>query len=69
MNVDISAPDGLYHPWFQDVQLKIYGLTKNISAVTADSHSMRGWNLESGVLTLPGMRWGSVAHRLRIDLK
>ena len=69
MNLDISAPDGLYHPWFQDVQFKIYGLTKNISAVTADSHSMRGWNLESGVLTLPGMRWGSVAHRLRIDLK
>jgi alpha-glucosidase len=68
MDVEISAPDGLYEPWFHDVQVNVYGVNGNVSSVTADSQSLSGWNAKSGVVTLPPIKWGKSAHHLRISV-
>jgi len=47
LEVEISAPDGLYQPWFRDVQVNIYGVIGKVSAVTADSKSLTGWTARS----------------------
>jgi len=66
LDVDLSAATGSYRPWFQEVQLKIYGVTEQISNVAADSRTLTGWEMKSGVLTLPAIKWAPAAHHLRI---
>jgi alpha-glucosidase len=67
MDVNISAPDGPYRPWFHELQLKVFGLKGNVASVTSDSRSVTGWTQKSGIVTLPSVPWTTTAHHFRID--
>lgn len=68
LTVDISSPKGPYHPWFDDVQLKIYGVSGAVKNVTADSRPISGWKVNAGTLTIPAIKWASAAHHFSVDL-
>src|SRR5579864_4509875 len=68
IDVSISAPDGLYEPWFHEAQINIYGVTQNVSSVTADSRSLMGWTQKSGVLTLPAIKWTATPHHFSVAM-
>jgi alpha-glucosidase len=68
IDVSISAPDGLYDPWFHEAQINIYGVTQNVSSVTADSRSLMGWTQQSGVLTLPAIKLTAAPHHFRVAM-
>jgi alpha-glucosidase len=67
VDIDLSAPAGSYQPWFHDVQLSIYGVSGKVASVTADSRPLSGWKLNSGVITLPAIQWGSAAHHFTVN--
>jgi alpha-glucosidase len=67
IDVDLSAPAGSFKPWFQDVQLSIHGVSGNVATVTADSRPVSGWKLNSEVITLPAIQWGSAAHHFTVN--
>jgi alpha-glucosidase len=58
VDVDISAAQGPFQPWFHEVQFQIHGVGRNVAKVVADSHNVTGWKLQSGVLILPPLSWG-----------
>jgi alpha-glucosidase len=67
VNVEISAPTGPYRPWFQDVQLEIYGVSGNVKSVAADGHPMTGWNFGTNVVTLPPLAWSGSTHDVKVE--
>ena len=69
LDVDISAPTGPYQPWFDQLQLDIYGVSGAVKAVIADSRPVTGWKLESGVVTLPPLKWERTGHHLKVELE
>jgi alpha-glucosidase len=68
IDVNISAPAGSYQPWFHEIQLRIYGISATVKNVTADSHAIGGWKLESGVVTLAPFQWGKAAYKVSVEL-
>jgi alpha-glucosidase len=68
IDVNISAPAGSYQPWFHEIQLRIYGVGDAVKNVTADSHRMGDWKLESGVITLAPFQWTKAAHKVSVEL-
>jgi alpha-glucosidase len=68
IDVELSAPSGTYQPWFHEVQLNFYGIKEKISGVTTDSQPMTGWKVQSGVVTLPPVKWSNVAHHFRVSI-
>jgi alpha-glucosidase len=67
VTVDVSVPEGAYHPWFEEIQLQVYGLKGNIKSVTADGRPVTGTKLASGIATMPPVAWSSAAHNIRIE--
>jgi alpha-glucosidase len=68
IDVNISAATGSYQPWFHELQLRIYGVSYRVKNVTADSHPLGGWKLESGVITLAPFPWAKAAHKVSVEL-
>ena len=66
IDVSISAPSGLYKPWFSEVQTKVVGVSDRISSVRVDSQDTGGWALNSGTLALPAIKWSGAAHKIVI---
>jgi len=68
IDVELSPSSGTYQPWFHEVQLNFYGIKEKISGVTTDSQPMTGWKVQSGVVTLPPVKWSNVAHHFRVSV-
>jgi len=68
LDVELSPPSGTYQPWFHEVRLNFYGINEKISGVTNDSPPMTGWKVQSGVVTLPPVKWSTVAHHFRVSI-
>jgi len=66
--VDISAPTGTYHPWFEDLQLNIYGVSGTVQRVTVDSQPVTGWKVESDMISLPPLKWANTSHHITVKL-
>ncbi len=66
--VDISAPTGTYHPWFEDLQLDIYGVSGSVQRVLVDSQPVTGWKVESGMVWLPPLKWANASHHVAVEL-
>jgi alpha-glucosidase len=66
--IDITAPAGPYKPWFHDLQLNVYGVAGNVTAVIVDSQSIRGWKLKAGMLSLPAISWANSPHHVELTL-
>jgi len=67
--LEISAPVGPYQPWFQEMQLEIHGISGSIKSVTADHHSLTGWKLASGGVTLPPLAWAKSSHTIEVQFE
>lgn len=67
VTVELSPAKGSYKPWFQDIQLKIYGITGPVTEVSADSEHL-DWSSQPGAITLTSLHGISVGHHVRIAL-
>lgn len=68
VEVDISAPSGPYRPWFQDLQLTIYGLALKTEDVVLDGNPVSDWRQDGSSLTIRGIRWDTTARHVRVNL-
>jgi alpha-glucosidase len=68
VKVHISAADGPYHPWFQQIQVTVYG-NDRVSEVSLDGQPAKGWKAASGAVTLTGIPWTGAAHDVQVQYK
>ena len=66
LDVEISAPEGSYQPWFKDAQILAYGLPGKIREVSVDGKVIPKWEFDGGALRLPEFPWARSAHLVRI---
>ena len=68
IQVDMSAPQGPYQPWFKDFQVSIYGLTGKASSVELDGKTVSSWKQNQGVVAISGITRTASPHTLRLNL-
>jgi alpha-glucosidase len=68
VQVEISAPQGPYQPWFKDLQVSIYGVTGKPSSVEVDSKPISSWKQEANAVSISGIPWSAQAHTVRVRL-
>ena len=62
VQVEISAPQGPYQPWFKDLQVSIYGVTGKPSSVELDGKPISTWKQEANAVSISGIPWSAQAH-------
>jgi alpha-glucosidase len=65
VNVSVSAPEGTYKPWFQQMQIVVYGIPKP-SAVTVDGNSVTNWTGDGGAVRLAPFAWSGAVHSIKV---
>ena len=68
VKVHISAADGPYRPWFQQLQVTVYGNDK-VNEVSLDGHTATGWKAGAGAVTLSAVPWTGAAHDVEVQYK
>ncbi len=68
VEVDISAPQGPYQPWFKDLQVSIYGVASRPSGVELDGKAISSWTHEAGAVSVSGIPWTASGHTVRVNL-
>jgi alpha-glucosidase len=68
VKVHTSAADGPYRPWFQQIQVTVYGNDK-VSDVSLDGQPAKGWKAAGGSVTLTAIPWTGAAHDVQIQYK
>jgi alpha-glucosidase len=66
LDIEISAPEGPYEPWFTEMQVVAYGLPRKIREVSVDGKSVSKWRVEGNAVELPEFSWARSAHLVRI---
>ena len=66
LRVDLSAPQGPYRPWFQEVQVVIYGASGKVIQVTVDSKPVSNWKAEAGTIILPSFAESGQGHGISV---
>jgi alpha-glucosidase len=67
VEVNVSAPQGPYQPWFQEMQVVVYGVDGKAGSVSIDGTATQGWTTEAGAVRLPSFAWSGAAHTVRIS--
>ena len=63
LDVEITAPEGPYQPWFKDTQVVVYGLPGKIREVSVDGDTISNWEFDGGAVRLPEFPLARFSHR------
>jgi len=66
LDVELSAPEGPYRPWFKSAQILAYGVPGKIREVSVDGKPVSKWAFDGGAVRLPEFPWAHSAHLVRI---
>jgi len=66
IQIDLSAAEGNYHPWFADFQITVYGLTGKPANVELDGKTLSGWRQQGNHIAVSRIPWSGSAHTLRL---
>ena len=69
LDVEISAPEGPYQPWFKDAQILAYGLPGKIREVSVDGKLISKWEFDGGAVRLPEFPLAQFSHLVRISFR
>ncbi len=67
LDLSLSAPEGSYRPWFNDVQVVVYGVSGKLRQLTVDGRSVAGWKQEGSTVSLESFPWSAAAHHVRLE--
>jgi len=65
VKVNISAPEGSYRPWFQELRLTIFASDK-VRDVKLDGNPIKTWKAENGRVIVDAVPWTSAAHEVEL---
>jgi len=68
IEVNTSAPQGPFQPWFKRLQITVYGITQKPTSVEVDGRAVSNWKQETGVLVVADVPWAASAHTVKISL-
>ncbi len=68
VQVDVSAPQGPYQPWFKDLQVAVYGVNGKPSSVDLDGKPISTWSQEATAISISRIPWSARAHTVRVNL-
>lgn len=68
VQVDISAAQGPYQPWFKNLQVSIYGVGGKPSRVELDGQPISSWSQEANAVTISGIPWSGRAQKVHVSL-
>jgi alpha-glucosidase len=66
VQVDVSAPQGTYRPWFKNLQVSIYGVSGKPSSVELDGKSLATWKQEASTMAISGIPWTGSGHAVLV---
>lgn len=66
VKVNVGAPEGPYKPWYQEVQVVVYGTGGQTKEVVVDGKPVTGWKLKGGGVALPPFAWNRTAHSVEV---
>ena len=68
VQVDISAPQGPFQPWFKDLQISIYGVAGKPLNVELDGKPISTWSQEASMVSIGGIPWSASAQTIRVKM-
>jgi alpha-glucosidase len=66
LQINVSSPQGPYRPWFNDVQVIVYGARGDVGQVSLDGKPLPNWKVEGGTITLPAFAQASQGHEISV---
>ena len=66
LDLDLSAPQGAFQPWFDQLQVKVYGIGASVRSVSLDSRPLHGWKSTAGTVNLPSFSWAKTTHHVTL---
>lgn len=65
VNVHVSGAEGPYHPWFNDLQVTVYGAGK-VRGVVLDGNPVKDWKAAAGTVALERVPWTAAARDVQV---